>query len=159
MKEKKKKRRQEELPDYTVAHMDVDGMPWNSKRPWQLLPGDPARESRKKRSLQYAEPTEADSLQDGEAHSDADGLHAFLAEQKQDELTKEERRSLVWLALKASLAVGGVFVLAGVSVSFILCKCMVSIKKESSGVAKSANIGFNPHAARSESTALPLSAP
>lgn len=40
MKEKKKKRRQEELPDYTVAHMDVDGMPWNSKRPWQLLPGD-----------------------------------------------------------------------------------------------------------------------
>ena len=66
----------------------------------------------KKRSLQYAEPTEADSLQDGEAHSDADGLHAFLAEQKQDELTKEERRSLVWLALKASLAVGGVFVLA-----------------------------------------------
>lgn len=25
MKEKKKKRRQEELPDYTVAHMDVDG--------------------------------------------------------------------------------------------------------------------------------------
>ena len=48
MKEKKKKRRQEELPDYTVAHMDVDGMPWNSKRPWQLLPGDPARESRKK---------------------------------------------------------------------------------------------------------------
>lgn len=112
MKEKKKKRRQEELPAYTVAHMDVDGMPWNSKRPWQLLPGDPARESRKKRSLQYAEPTEADSLQDGEAHSDVDGLHAFLAEQKQDELTKEERRSLVWLALKASLAVGGVFVLA-----------------------------------------------
>ena len=159
MKEKKKKRRQEELPDYTVAHMDVDGMPWNSKRPWQLLPGDPARESRKKRSLQYAEPTEADSLQDGEAHSDADGLHAFLAEQKQDELTKEERRSLVWLALKASLAVGGVFVLAGVSVSFILCKRMVSIKKESSGVAKSASIRFNPHAARSESTALPLSAP
>ena len=92
--------------------MDVDGMPWNSKRPWQLLPGDPTRESRKKRSLQYAEPTEADGLQDGEAHSDADGLHAFLAEQKQDELTKEERRSLVWLALKASLAVGGVFVLA-----------------------------------------------
>ena len=116
MKEKKKKRRQEELPDYTVAHMDVDGMPWNSKRPWQLLPGDPARESRKKRSLQYAEPD--DAQQDGE---DA---------------------------------------LAGcVSVSFILCKCMVSIKKESSGVAKSANIGFNPHAARSESTALPLSAP
>ena len=96
MKEKKKKRRQEELPDYTVAHMDVDGMPWTSKR---------ARESRKKRSLQYAEPD--DAQQDGE-----DALSAFLAEQKQDELTKEERRSLVWLALKASLAVGGVFVLA-----------------------------------------------
>lgn len=105
MKEKKKKRRQEELPDYTVAHMDVDGMPWNSKRPWQLLPGDPARESRKKRSLQYAEPDDAQ-------RGDEDALSAFLAEQKQDELTKEESRSLVWLALKASLAVGGVFVLA-----------------------------------------------
>ena len=105
MKEKKKKRRQEELPDYTVAHMDVDGMPWNSKRPWQLLPGDPARESRTKRSLQYAEPDDAQ-------RGDEDALSAFLAEQKQDELTKEERRSLVWLALKASLAVGGVFVLA-----------------------------------------------
>ena len=156
MKEKKKKRRQEELPDYTVAHMDVDGMPWNSKRPWQLLPGDPARESRKKRSLQYAEPTEADSLQDGEAHSDADGLHAFLAEQKQDEL----RTSLSCLARPEGFSGSRRCVCAGcVSVSFILCKRMVSIKKESSGVAKSANIGFNPHAARSESTALPLSAP
>lgn len=114
MKEKKKQR-QDDLPDYTVAHMDVDGMPWNSKRPWQILPGDPARESRKKRSLQYAEPAEADRLPEGEAHSgadDSDDLHAFLTEQKQDELTGEERRSLVWLALKASLAVGGVFVLA-----------------------------------------------
>lgn len=114
MKDKKKKQRQDDLPDYTVAHMDVDGMPWNSKRPWQILPGDPDRESRKKRSLQYAEPVEADRLQDGEGHSgaDADDLHAFLTEQKQDELTGEERRSLVWLALKASLTVGGVFVLA-----------------------------------------------
>ena len=114
MKDKKKKQSQDDLPDYTVAHMDVDGMPWNSKRPWQILPGDPARESRKKRSLQYAEPTETDRRQDGEAHSgaDADDLHAFFAEQKQDGLTGEERRSLVWLALKASLAVGGVFVLA-----------------------------------------------
>lgn len=115
MKEKKKKQRQDDFPDYTVAHMDIDGMPWNSKRPWQILPGDPARESRKKRSLQYEEPTEADRLQDGEAHAgadDSDDRHAFLAEQKQDELTGKERRSLVWLALKASLAVGGVFVLA-----------------------------------------------
>ena len=154
MKEKKKKRRQEELPDYTVAHMDVDGMPWNSKRPWQLLPGDPARESRKKRSLQYAEPTEADSLQDGEAHSDADGLHAFLAR------ADKGRTSLSCLARPEGFSGSRRCVCAGcVSVSFILCKRMVSIKKESSGVAKSANIGFNPHAARSESTALPLSAP
>lgn len=64
MKEKKKKYRQEELPDYTVAHMDVDGMPWNSKRPWQLLPGDPTRESRKKRSLQYAGTNRSSGLQD-----------------------------------------------------------------------------------------------
>lgn len=37
MAEKKK----EELPDYTVAHMDLEGMPWNSRRPWQILPGRP----------------------------------------------------------------------------------------------------------------------
>ena len=30
------KRKKEELPDYTVANMDVDGMPWNSRRPWQV---------------------------------------------------------------------------------------------------------------------------
>ena len=37
------KRKKEELPDYTVANMDVDGMPWNSRRPWQIFPGDPSR--------------------------------------------------------------------------------------------------------------------
>ena len=37
------KRKKEELPDYTVAKMDVDGMPWNSRRPWQILPGDPSK--------------------------------------------------------------------------------------------------------------------
>ena len=123
--------------------MDVDGMPWNSKRPWQLLPGDPARESRKKRSLQYAEPTEADGLQDGEAHSDADGLHHF-SRTKQDELTKEERRSLVCGRPGFSGSPLAAFLFL-----FILCKCMVSIKKESRRGGKSANIGFNPHAARS----------
>ena len=37
------KRKKEELPDYTVANMDVDGMPWNSRRPWQIFPGDPSK--------------------------------------------------------------------------------------------------------------------
>ena len=36
------KKQKEELPDYTVANMDVDGMPWNSRRPWQILPGKKA---------------------------------------------------------------------------------------------------------------------
>lgn len=69
MKDKKKKQRQDDLPDYTVAHMDVDGMPWNSKRPWQILPGDPDRESRKRgafsmqnRSKQIACRMERDTL-------------------------------------------------------------------------------------------------
>ncbi len=158
MKEKKKKRRQEELPDYTVAHMDVDGMPWNSKRPWQLLPGDPARESRKKRSLQYAEPDRSRSLQDGE-HILMQTVSCISRRTKTGRADKG-RTSLSCLARPEGFSGSRRCVCAGcVSVSFILCKCMVSIKKESSGVAKSANIGFNPHAARSESTALPLSAP
>ena len=37
------KKQKEELPDYTVANMDIDGMPWNSRRPWQILPGDPSK--------------------------------------------------------------------------------------------------------------------
>ena len=37
-----KKKLSDDLPDYTVADMNVDGMPWNTRRPWQLLPGDPS---------------------------------------------------------------------------------------------------------------------
>ena len=150
MKEKKKKRRQEELPDYTVAHMDVDGMPWNSKRPWQLLPGDPARESRKKRSLQYA----------GRRSTFRCRRSPCISRRTKTGRADKGRTSISCLARPEGFSGSRRCVCAGcVSVSFILCKCMVSIKKESSGVAKSANIGFNPHAARSESTALPLSAP
>lgn len=124
MAEKKKRRRKDDLPDYTVARMDVDGMPWNSRRPWQILPGDPARERQKRSSIQYAEPKEEDQqkqLRTGEVDPDAD-IRAFLAEQQKDELTKEERRSLVWLALKASLTIGGVFVLAAFVFLFFCVK-------------------------------------
>ena len=34
-----KKKLSDDLPDYTVADMNVDGMPWNTRRPWQLLGG------------------------------------------------------------------------------------------------------------------------
>ena len=49
------KRKKEELPDYTVANMDVDGMPWNSRRPWQIFPGDPSK-SRKEFDVKVPEP-------------------------------------------------------------------------------------------------------
>ena len=67
-----------------------------------------------------------------------DGLHAFLAEQKQDELTTEERRSLVWLALKASLAVGGVFVLA--AFLFLLFCVMYGLNKRKAAAWRSLQI-------------------
>ena len=49
------KKQKEELPDYTVANMDVDGMPWNSRRPWQILPGDPSKR-RKEFDVKVPEP-------------------------------------------------------------------------------------------------------
>ena len=49
------KKQKEELPDYTVANMDVDGMPWNSRRPWQIFPGDPSK-SRKEFDVKVPEP-------------------------------------------------------------------------------------------------------
>lgn len=95
-----KKKPSDDLPDYTVADMNVDGMPWNSRRPWQLLPGDPSA-AKKKNDLQHAEPQT----------EEAGAENPFLGGQEQP-FEKEERRALVWIALKASLLLGGVFVLA-----------------------------------------------
>lgn len=87
-------KKKEELPDYTVADMDLEGMPWNSRRPWQILPGDPAKQ-RKQRI------PETDREE-----------NPFLSQQ-QEPMTGEERRGMVWMALKASLAIAAVFGIAG----------------------------------------------
>lgn len=96
-----KKKPSDDLPDYTVADMNVDGMPWNARRSWQLLSGDPSA-VKKKNDLQHAKPR----------RDDTDGSeNPFLAGQEQP-FEKEERRALVWIALKAALLLGSVFVLA-----------------------------------------------
>ena len=90
------KEKKEELPDYTVANMDVDGMPWNSRRPWQIFPGDPSK-SRKEFDVKVPEP--------GMENEVPDDLSAF----QNPPMTKEERRGIIWLSLKASLTVGLIF--------------------------------------------------
>lgn len=67
------RKKKEELPDYTVANMDIEGMPWNTRKSGQNLPGDTMEKL---------------------------------------PLTKEETRSVIWLALKAALAVAAVFAIA-----------------------------------------------
>ena len=99
------KRKKEELPDYTVANMDVDGMPWNSRRPWQIFPGDPSK-SRKEFDVKVPEP--------GMENEVPDDLSAF----QNPPMTKEERRGIIWLSLKASLTVGLIF--GGAAFIFIL---------------------------------------
>lgn len=86
------KKQKEELPDYTVASMDIEGMPWNSKRQWQIVP-------KKERPQMVPE--------DGEEKK-----NPFLEQQEQP-LEKEDRRIIIGMALKAALLLGGVFVLAG----------------------------------------------
>lgn len=88
------KKKKEELPDYTVADMDLEGMPWNSRRPWQILPGDPAKQQKRKI---MAPPDEGNPfLMDGN-----------------EPLTREERRGMIFLALKAALSIAAVFGIAG----------------------------------------------
>ncbi|MDO5135915.1 MAG: hypothetical protein Q4D55_07670 [Eubacteriales bacterium] len=87
-------KKKEELPDYTVADMDLEGMPWNTRRPWQILPGDPA----KRRKKSHVEPS-------------GEGNPFLMGEE--EPLTGEERRGMVWMALKAALSIGAVFGLAG----------------------------------------------
>ena len=107
------KRKKEELPDYTVANMDVDGMPWNSRRPWQIFPGDPSK-SRKEFDVKVPEP--------GMENEVPDDLSAF----QNPPMTKEERRGIIWLSLKASLTVGLIF--GGAAFIFILFWVFVWLK-------------------------------
>lgn len=107
------KRKKEELPDYTVANMDVDGMPWNSRRPWQIFPGDP---SRRRKEFDVKVPEQ------GMENEVPDGLAAF----ENPPMTKEERRGMIWLSLKASLTVGLIF--GGAAFLFILFCVFVWLK-------------------------------
>ena len=107
------KKKKEELPDYTVAKMDVDGMPWNSRRPWQILPGDPSKH-RKEFDVKVPEP--------GMESDMPDNLSAF----ENPPMTKEERRGMIWLSLKASLTVGLIF--GGAAFLFILFCVFVWLK-------------------------------
>ena len=107
------KKKKEELPDYTVANMDVDGMPWNSRRPWQILPGDPSKH-RKEFDVKVPEP--------GMESDMPDNLSAF----ENPPMTKEERRGMIWLSLQASLTVGLIF--GGAAFLFILFCVFVWLK-------------------------------
>ena len=86
------KRKKEELPDYTVADMNVEGMPWNSRRPWQILPGDPAKKKHPMTSKEMLEEQE----------------NPFLMPD-QEPISSGERRGMIWMALKAALFVALVF--------------------------------------------------
>ena len=112
-REDRLKKQKEELPDYTVANMDVDGMPWNSRRPWQIFPGDPSK-SRKEFDVKVPEP--------GMENEVPDDLSAF----QNPPMTKEERRGIIWLSLKASLTVGLIF--GGAAFIFILFCVFVWLK-------------------------------
>ena len=85
-------RKKEELPDYTVADMNVEGMPWNSRRPWQIFPGDPAKRKH---------PMTSEKMSDERNNS--------VLMPDQEPISSEERRGMIWIALKAALCVALVF--------------------------------------------------
>ena len=110
------KKQKEELPDYTVANMDMDGMPWNSRRPWQILPGDPSKR-RKEFDVKVPE--------SGMESDMPDNLSAF----ENPPMTKEERRGMIWLSFKASLTVGSDLRRRSLFVHSVLRVCVAEIKE------------------------------
>ena len=96
-----KKRKKEELPDYTVANMDVEGMPWNTRKPWQ-------------KGFRDTGPWVQKS---GETIGEDAGEHR-PAKQEQESYSKKESMQITWMALKVALAISGVFAL--VAFLFIL---------------------------------------
>ena len=81
--------KKEELPDYTVADMDLEGMPWNSRRLWHIWPG-----GRRYHKLPRPEAGQNDD------------------KTTEEPWTEDERRLLALGALKAALLIGGVFAAA-----------------------------------------------
>lgn len=98
-----KKKKKEELPDYTVADMDVEGMPWNSKKDWQMFPGPDTKH-------RLNQPLREDLYGNGQ----------------RPPMTREERRSAIWLCLKAALSVALIF--CGAFLIFILFCVFVWLK-------------------------------
>lgn len=105
------KKKKEELPDYTVADMDLEGMPWNSRRPWQILPGDVGRRERKAKVFGGVS-REKDSA------GTNDGMGLSGIQDGQPPISGKERREMIGLALKAALLIGAVF--AAAALLFIL---------------------------------------
>ncbi|MDD2959006.1 MAG: hypothetical protein PHR92_10855 [Lachnospiraceae bacterium] len=89
----KKKKEKEELPDYTVADMDLEGMPWNRRKPWSVSPSDRSGWE-DIRSAEYG----------AGAGEERDGA--------EEPFSREETRGMIWGAMKAALLIGMIFVLA-----------------------------------------------
>lgn len=96
-----KKRKKEELPDYTVANMDVEGMPWNTRKPWQ-------------KGFKDTGPWVQKS---GETIGEDAGV-GELKKKEQERYSRKESMQVTWMALKIALAISGIFALA--SFVFIL---------------------------------------
>lgn len=95
----KKRKEKEELPDITVANMDLEGMPWSQSKPGQMLFGRNGQGGhREKESASMEQPA--------------------AMEHREKEFTPKERREMAWIALKAGLLIGGVF--AGAFFLFLL---------------------------------------
>ena len=99
------KRKKEELPDYTVADMDLEGMPWNTRKSWHV----PMSFPKKKKNI-YGEGAAKEAEQKDQK--------AAQWPDTEDPLTAQERRYMAWQGLKAGLLIGLVFV--GAAFLFLL---------------------------------------
>ena len=104
-------RKKEELPDYTVADMDLEGMPWNSRRLWQILPGDPGH-GKVFGGKGPGAAFRGNSVNAAEENRTAD--------KEQEPVSREERRIRIGAALKASLMIWAVFA-AGAFLFILFC--------------------------------------
>ena len=100
------KKKKEELPDYTVADMDLDGMPWNTGKSWHA----PMKIGKRKKNF-YGEHA-------GEREKDKTGTAGEWPGTQEEPVSPEARRYMVWQGLKEGLLIGLVFV--GAAFLFIL---------------------------------------
>lgn len=99
------KKKKEELPDYTVADMDLDGMPWNTGKPWHA----PMKMGKRRKNF-YGEHAAEEAEQKKKT--------APWPGTEEEPLTDQERRYMAWQGLKAGLLIGLVFV--GAAFLFLL---------------------------------------